>query len=327
MLLVLALLIGCGGSDGETEGTQIQSTGGVSGAGGLGGHGGTAGTSPGAGGSGQAGSGGSGQAGEAGSRQAGEGGAAGAGQAGNAGSEQAGEAGAEQAGDGGTAGSGEAGQSGNAGSGQGGALGGCCKEDKDCTGEDPVVLICAGGQCKLPAAQGKCWRDKDCGSGFICLGEFVCPCGALCGPQEDVMGYCGPPPPECCEEDAECVKQGLDRCVKAKCRAKLLEGQCWDASDCSTNQVCQNPAPCPCGLDCDVDSPGQCVDDPVESCCKDDKDCGTSGDCVGSVCKKPAPKGQCWEDDDCPAGLTCEGEIVCPCGAQCILSDAPGKCL
>jgi hypothetical protein len=67
--------------------------------------------------------------------------------------------------------------------------------------------------------------------------------------------------------------------------------------------------------------------DVVNNCCKEDKDCGSGGDCVGDVCKKPLPAGQCWEDDDCAAGLTCEGENVCPCGKLCIVPDTPGKCV
>jgi hypothetical protein len=357
-LVSLAWLAGCGGGEGDADVSQVQGSGGseAAGAGGssagsgqAGGSGGaqagSAGSSQaGSGGSGQAGGGeagqagdaGSGQAGDAGSGQAGDAGSgqagdAGSGQAGDAGSGQAGDAGSGQAGDagsgqGGDAGSGQAGSAGSGQGGEGGAPGGCCKEDKDCAGPDPVVLVCVGGQCKLPAGPGQCWEDADCGVNAACEGEFICPCGALCGPQADTAGKCVPVVgPGCCKADEECQKQGLEQCVEGVCRAKLPDGQCWDGADCTDTQLCQNAAPCPCGLDCGQDSPGKCVD-AGSVCCKEDKECG-GGSCVSSVCKPQPPPGQCWEDANCGPNASCEGEQVCPCGADCLLPDAPGKCV
>lgn len=35
---------------------------------------------------------------------------------------------------------------------------------------------------------------------------------------------------------------------------------------------------------------------------------------------------ECFTDEDCPEGQTCQGENVCPEGAFCILPDQPGQC-
>ncbi len=81
---------------------------------------------------------------------------------------------------------------------------------------------------------------------------------------------------------------------------------------------------------------GSCNLKPPSSCCYEDKQCGKikGGECIGAVCapgqagvcKGPPPKGGCWEDDDCGRGQTCVGERICPCGARCLLPDAPGQC-
>jgi hypothetical protein len=48
--------------------------------------------------------------------------------------------------------------------------------------------------------------------------------------------------------------------------------------------------------------------------------------CAGDVCKFDMPVGGCWTSYDC--GLrTCQGAVVCPCGAQCAEMDQPGKCV
>ncbi len=72
---------------------------------------------------------------------------------------------------------------------------------------------------------------------------------------------------------------------------------------------------------------------PGAGCCFDDGDCGRGEACVGEVCRgggegtchAPPRTGMCWEDSDCVTG-TCMGERICPCGAVCLLPDAPGAC-
>jgi hypothetical protein len=80
------------------------------------------------------------------------------------------------------------------------------------------------------------------------------------------------------------------------------------------------------GCDLIPPSPGCCYE---EADCRDARctnpgmcDVGMEGLCV----PYPTMAGECWLDDDCPSGL-CEGERICPCGALCILPDAPGTCM
>jgi hypothetical protein len=81
--------------------------------------------------------------------------------------------------------------------------------------------------------------------------------------------------------------------------------------------------------------PGGCSIRPPPTCCFSDGDCsGRDSECIGEVCAfdgagtchGPPPAGGCWEDDDCRDGRSCVGARVCPCGAFCILPDAPGTC-
>jgi hypothetical protein len=45
------------------------------------------------------------------------------------------------------------------------------------------------------------------------------------------------------------------------------------------------------------------------------------------VCEPlPTFKGECWDHGVCAAGTKCVGQQVCPCGADCLLPDSPGKC-
>jgi hypothetical protein len=336
-----------GGSGGKSGGGGPPGGAGKAGGAGQGQAGvGPAGGQAGAGqaGSGQAGSsqtGGQGGSGEAGSAQGGEGGGgqagsgeAGSGQAGSgqAGSGQAGsgQAGSGQAGSGqagsGQAGSGQAG-SGQAGSGQAGGPG-CCATDADCAGPDPVVLICVQGACELPAGNGSCWQDAECGAGSYCEGETICPCGALCD-VADSPGKCVPVPDGCCKEDGECAAKGLDRCLANVCVPALAAGTCWAADDCSAGQSCEGSTTCPCGANC-VSNPGKCADPPPPLCCMTSNDCpGEASQCISGVCKSlPGAAGQCWDETNCGQGQLCQGAFICPCGADCVPgSDSLGTCV
>ncbi len=83
-------------------------------------------------------------------------------------------------------------------------------------------------------------------------------------------------------------------------------------------------------------SMGTCDLTPRTGCCFEDGECGSrSQRCVNEMCVADGEGtcvtnllmvGQCWENTDCATGETCEGERVCPCGAACILPDAPGRC-
>jgi hypothetical protein len=73
---------------------------------------------------------------------------------------------------------------------------------------------------------------------------------------------------------------------------------------------------------------------PREDCCFDDGDCPATDRCYTQTCaadgegrcEPPAPAGMCWADDECPAGQTCQGEQICPCGVRCLVPDSPGTC-
>lgn len=69
----------------------------------------------------------------------------------------------------------------------------------------------------------------------------------------------------------------------------------------------------------------------VPGCCKTDADCKgevcVGGDTGNGVCKPANPAaGTCWVDKQCGAGMTCAGQIACPCNAKCKVPDAVGKC-
>lgn len=80
-----------------------------------------------------------------------------------------------------------------------------------------------------------------------------------------------------------------------------------------------------------------CALEPMEACCFDDNDCGARGmRCVNETCAADGegtcvtsllPRGGCWENSDCARGQVCDGENVCPCGARCLVPDAPGRCV
>jgi hypothetical protein len=71
----------------------------------------------------------------------------------------------------------------------------------------------------------------------------------------------------------------------------------------------------------------------LPGCCDPDHTCPPDSICVnedhklGGVCKEVAPEGECWRNADCPAGWTCLGALVCPCGADCDQEDQMGACV
>ncbi len=210
---------------------------------------------------------------------------------------------------------------------------GCCSDSAPC----PPNAICIGGKeggvCQLVPAPGECWTASDCKPGQQCLGASSCPCGAACF-VADTVGKCSdlPIPGECCKQDSDC-KDG-EHCAGSVCKPPQSNGTCWVDVDCEEGTYCASANICPCGAACfAADWPGKCVPVPVEgTCCKSDFDCGPKQHCAGNgfglgVCKPALDDGSCWNNADCPAGLACIGEMVCPCGALCgALADAPGKC-
>ncbi len=70
----------------------------------------------------------------------------------------------------------------------------------------------------------------------------------------------------------------------------------------------------------------------LPACCAKNADCGpgwscgTEGGDMGT-CKPALPYGECWSQEDCATGFTCQGASVCPCNADCFVADQPGKCI
>ncbi|HMR75703.1 MAG TPA: hypothetical protein PKD61_11330, partial [Polyangiaceae bacterium] len=75
-------------------------------------------------------------------------------------------------------------------------------------------------------------------------------------------------------------------------------------------------------------------------CCANDLECpqwfegepedepypGGENVCVNGNCIPSAPPGRCWRDSDCGPGVSCEGEFVCGCLADCAAADQLGWC-
>ena len=209
-----------------------------------------------------------------------------------------------------------------------------------------------------------CLSDADCGKGEYCSLTEYCPCPLGTDPaclapcyligecrniceildqipnevcNDDIDNDCdGLIDEDCgCTSDADCkpgtycqVDFGCDPTNGFGCGGACVaipDGACNSDADCGDGQYCEPPTICPLCLGCPCF--GQCKDKlPPEPCCKSDAECG-KGTCVNNVCKDPLPMGQCWQDSDCSPNSTCQGEIVCPCGALCILADSPGKCV
>ena len=64
----------------------------------------------------------------------------------------------------------------------------CCQIDSDC-GDVFTWVPCVNGVCKTPNPRN-CWKDIECGSEQICVGEFVCRCGSTCINEPDTPGLC-----------------------------------------------------------------------------------------------------------------------------------------
>lgn len=208
--------------------------------------------------------------------------------------------------------------------------GGCCLTDAQCGN---AGAVCVAGVCKDKPAAGACWRSDQCADGLGCEGGNVCSCftDGFC-PGPDAPGKCVKPANGCCKGDDDCgsIKGS---CVNGACVAAPKPGQCWDDSDCAKGSSCEGEFVCPCGALCGIvaDHPGTCSDPGGKVCCKDDKGCKDTEECVVSnglgVCKtSPDNSAACWDDGDCVGGK-CAGAQVCGCAQDCLLPDALGKCV
>ncbi|MCB9636759.1 MAG: hypothetical protein H6721_32000 [Sandaracinus sp.] len=156
-------------------------------------------------------------------------------------------------------------------------------------------MVDAGRPC---TTNGECGRNQYCATA---LGD----CGG--------MGICTTRPTVCPRVlDPHCGCDGMD--YTNDCLAATVGVNVAARGACDTTA---------CGMEART------------SCCFDDDDCGRGTRCVNETCTAGMEgtcvasllrRGQCWEDSDCARGQTCTGENICPCGARCLVPDAPGTC-
>ena len=142
------------------------------------------------------------------------------------------------------------------------------------------------------------------------------------GSEEGTEGgdTCSCTTPDDCEAGQLCVAAGAGSGV---CSDYPPAGLCWDDSQCPFGATCQNAVVCPCDVECLQHTPGTCTQG--SGCCEDDSDCIGGDVCANNVCKGLVGN-KCWRDADCGAGLECVGEVICPCGSECVAPDTMGTC-
>ena len=200
----------------------------------------------------------------------------------------------------------------------GGLENGCCESDSDCD----AGSSCVGSVCKEKPSQGSCWSIDDCLVGQVCDGASVCPCNTPCF-QEDVLGTCkAETPPGCCADTGDC--QAGQICLEGVCNPEPLAKTCYSDGDCGVQEICYGATICPCGTNC-VSDMGVCE---AADCCADTMpECGEGNICVPPFgCVSAPTEGQCWHDQDCPAGEFCDGEFICSCTADCAEPNTAGTC-
>jgi hypothetical protein len=146
-----------------------------------------------------------------------------------------------------------------------------------------------------------------------------CTTNEACAPAE----YCGGPT---CEGTGACEARprGCERIYRPVCGCDGADyGNACEAARAGTRVASEGEC-------------GECTLAPSLSCCFEEADCrdsrcanaiGCSEGGEGTCVPFPSTPGECWIDADCAAGTTCEGERICPCGARCLLIDAPGTCM
>lgn len=209
-----------------------------------------------------------------------------------------------------------------------------CHSDADCP---------KGEHCSV--SDGECLTDPSCPMCDVCYGK--------CVPDKQACVQSGCSGEVCAAEPqfTNCVWQDWFTCLKlTKCGTYGPSGTCaFEPNqaflDCIAQFAkCSSDTDCPKGLEC---INGKCVQ---EQGCLSDTDCNSYEYCAyldpgkGVACCPPnafcAPEippcgkgvcllrpGYCWSDSDCDKGEKCEGAIVCPEGAYCLVANKPGKCV
>lgn len=171
-----------------------------------------------------------------------------------------------------------------------------CEPGYYCDFSDAICLDCIGCPCfgKCKPVKEQCKTDKDCPEGYKCDFFAVCP---PCNCPEGALCKCMP-----------CIIPDYGTCVPCDEPGCGIKPECQTDKDCAPWEFCNF---------LEVNKDGQC--------CEQGKVCIPEiPPCVGVCDMKP---GYCWSDADCKPGEKCEGAIICPPGAYCIIADKPGKCV
>lgn len=218
----------------------------------------------------------------------------------------------------------------------------CCGAATDCGNGE----VCVEGECaKAPdRAKNECWVDGHCGVGRVCEGASVCGCNED-GCTESVVGHCKTSVVECggdaeCPSTMRCVLPDQALCpdeaapTRGVCVEKV-DGGCWDAADCHTDLRCAGEKICRKPGGCDAPNvPGNCIEKAKRwQCCDAHNDCAAGFDCRNSdstvtcppsasaVCLNEPTYGEnCWNVEDCPAGLACVRVWICGCNGKCFFN-------
>ena len=168
----------------------------------------------------------------------------------------------------------------------------CCSPPGCTDPAQPCPDVCVPcGQCVDMVSE--CLQDSDCGIGYACEEELVCP----------PCVYANPPCKAPCYAFGECVQ---------------VESECLQDSDCAWNQECKTTELCPycvnnppyCDQACLMF--GECVD--IESQCINDKECPP-----GMICEV---------ESYCPPCVNADPPCLAPCWAagSCVPGPEP-KCI
>lgn len=223
-----------------------------------------------------------------------------------------------------------------------------CADNSDCAPADYCQKTTCGAATGVCATRPRFCPDvvmPVCGCDGVTYGN---PCeAAAAGVNVGSSGMC--PSTGACTSDADCG--GTDYC-------RFVIGACGGTGTCTmrSGPICSGLYDPMCGCNgttysnpCNAGAAGMsiasrgacsssCGSRPPLGCCYQDADCtspvGRPSRCEGGVCATTAgvcvdvsiASGSCWNDGDCRAGETCMGARICPCGALCILPDAPGRC-
>tara|TARA_R110002073_G_scaffold334897_1_gene525474 strand:+ start:17734 stop:22719 length:4986 start_codon:yes stop_codon:yes gene_type:complete len=220
----------------------------------------------------------------------------------------------------------------------------CIAGSMECVGQEgPGNEICNGldDDCDGNADnEAECPGDTSCIDGGCRLsctgGEFSCPVGFDCLPEDGGL-FCVPSPCAACSPAESCIDNAcVDLCAGVTCESNetCTFGNCYDCNilGCESGEVCFDAEciadPCSavdCTSACDGDScscvGGECIIDCDDEDCADGERCAADGRCTPNTCA----------DVVCSSGVCADGQCIDnPCtGVDCGLGDVclSGECI